>query len=47
MQKNTIDFIKNFMNFTNYKQVLRSVKDELPKLLGFQYASIYLMDSQG
>lgn len=33
------------MNFTNLKQVLNSVRHDLPKLLGFEHANIYQVDS--
>lgn len=32
------------MNFKNNKQVLKAVKHDLPNLLGFQKASIFLLD---
>lgn len=35
------------MNFTNLKQVLNSVRYDIPKLLGFSYANIYMIDQSG
>lgn len=45
IKAHTIDFTKRFMNFTNVKQVLGSIKHELPQLLGYQKANIYLLDT--
>ena len=35
------------MNYTNLKQILNSVKYDIPKLLGFSYANIYQIDDTG
>ena len=43
--KNTIEFVQRFMNFTNLKQVLTSVRHDLPALMGFTHANIYQVDS--
>jgi hypothetical protein len=32
------------MNFKNFKQVLKSIKHELPNLMSFEHASVYLHD---
>lgn len=34
------------MNFTNLKQILYSVKYDIPKLLGFSHANIYILDEE-
>jgi len=44
---NTIDFVKNFVRFTNLKEILYSVKYDIPKLLGFSAANIYILDPSG
>ena len=41
---NTIEFVKTFCSFKNLKQVLYSVKYDIPKLLGFTNANIYILD---
>lgn len=42
-----MQFVKRFMNFRNFKEILRSIKSELPYLMGFQAANIYLHDPAG
>ncbi len=42
--RSTIEFVLSFMNFTNLKQILNSVRHDLPKLLGFSHANIYQVD---
>ena len=44
---NTIDFVKTFSKFSNLKQILYSVKYDIPKLLGFSAANIYILDPSG
>lgn len=34
------------MNFTNLKQVITSVREDVPKLLGFENANILILDTQ-
>lgn len=45
VQKKVVSFVKEFMNFVNLKQVLRAVKTEIPQLLGYKQASIYMHDA--
>jgi hypothetical protein len=44
LQKNLIDFVFKFMKIKNIKDLLRSVKNEVPKLLDFKNANIYVYD---
>ena len=46
VQKNIIEFVRRFVNYKNYKDVIMAVKVEIPKLLGFQKASIMVLDEQ-
>jgi len=45
MHKNIIEFVQRFTNIKNFKDLLRSIKFEVPKLLDFKAANIYLYDS--
>ena len=46
IQKNVISFARNFMGFMNLKEVLKSVRYDVPRLLGFQNACIYILDQK-
>jgi hypothetical protein len=46
-QKEVIVFATQFMDFKNTKQLLRAVKHDLPKLLGFSHANIMMHDAAG
>jgi len=35
IKKNVIDFVRKFVNFRNYKDVIMAVKVDVPKLLGY------------
>jgi UDP-galactopyranose mutase len=35
VKKNVIDFVRKFVNFKNYKDVIMAVKVDVPKLLGY------------
>lgn len=37
-------FVQKFTNIKTYKEILRSVKYEIPRLLGFKQCNIYLHD---
>ncbi len=41
-----MSFVKRFINFVNLKEILRAVKKDLPKLLGYKHASIYIHDAK-
>ena len=45
MHKNIIQFVQRFTNIKNFKDLMRSIKFEVPKLLDFKAANIYLYDS--
>jgi hypothetical protein len=35
IKRNVIDFVRKFVNYRNYKDVIMAVKNDLPKLLGY------------
>lgn len=46
VQKNVVAFVKRFINFVNLKEILRAVKKDIPKLLGYKQASIFMHDTE-
>lgn len=46
IQNNCITFARNFMGLMNLKDVLKSVRYDVPRLLGFQNACIYILDQR-
>lgn len=44
LQRQTVEFVRRFVNYKNYKDVLLAVKNDIPKLLGYQTANIMLLD---
>jgi hypothetical protein len=45
-QKEVIEFVQKFTNFKTVKEILKSVKNDVPKLLGFKAANIYLSEPE-
>ena len=45
-QKEVIQFVHKFTSFKTVKEILRSVKNDVPKLLGFKAANIYLSEPE-
>ena len=45
MHKNIIEFVQRFTNIKNFKDLLRSIKFEVPKLLDFKSANMYIYDT--
>ena len=35
VKKDVIDFVRKFVNFRNYKEIIMAVKNDIPKLLGY------------
>ena len=46
VKKNAIDFVRKFVNFKNYKDVIMAVKVDVPKLLGYHSASLMIFDEE-
>lgn len=46
IQKNVIEFVRMFVNLKNYKEVVMAIKVEVPKLFGYQGASIMILDEE-
>jgi hypothetical protein len=44
LQKEIIDFTLKFLYIRNIKDLLRSVKNVVPKLLGFKNCNMYIYD---
>ena len=47
MQSQIFDLSREWMKFTNLKQVIRATQSEIPKLLGFEKANLLLLDRGG
>lgn len=45
MYGHIIEFVQRFTNIKNFKDLLRSIKYEVPKLLDFKAANIYIYDA--
>lgn len=43
---NCIKFIERFVAFSDLKSILNSVKYEVPKLLGYEGANIYMYEEE-
>ena len=44
MKQKVIDFAIGFIQRRTYKSVLSHMKTDLPKLLGFSYAEVFMLD---
>jgi hypothetical protein len=45
LRQDAISFVTKFVNFKTFKEVLSSVKNELPKLLGYRYSCMFVLDA--
>ena len=47
LKRNLLEFVCRFTNYYNFKQIVRSVRDEIPDLFGYEKACLFLKDSSG
>ena len=45
MKQKVISFVSEFVKHQTFKSVIKMVKDEVPQLLGYEHAEVFLRDN--